>query len=367
MHQFGWLIANDGNPAGWCSGVGGVGVTQWIPHGGLETTNAIVIPVGRYLSYIRWQTVRMKTPTTKRPEASPTCTWPSHHPFRDLIHFCVRGTSNPALQTCLADDHVAELCDLLHDDIDSFLWVGSGPGKALRDIMSGLEARVQRQGDVAAARLLYALATQAAFEVMRLYLRHPEVFEQIAPERTLLPLLHSIHPGTAKVAAQMQAAARLGVRTRYARQIGSKAFFQSDAPANVYARAIITCIEMNEELKPISCQQYFWDQFDRQEGTKTLVLPFPKYVRDLKEFPSPITPENVMRYWQKGKEIILEELPDFHLRPEWKSYQLRKYAGGAKKGVIQHAIFKDILVALQTIAGKNKRRIVSQAAELREN
>jgi hypothetical protein len=309
----------------------------------------------------------MNTHTAEKPEASQVCHWPSHHPFRDLIHFCVRGTSNPVLQTCGTDDHIAELCDLLHEDIDSFLWVGSGPGKTLREIMSDLEAKVRRQGDLEAAGLLYALATQATFEVMRLYLRHRKIFEQIAPERTLLPLLHSIHPGTAKVAAQMQAAARIGARTRYARQIGSKAYFLSDAPANVYARAIIAGIEMNEELEPVSCQQYFWDQFDRKEGTKTLVLPFPKYVRSLKKFPSPITPENVMQYWQKGKEIILEELPDFHRRPEWESYQHRKYAGGAKKGVIQHAIFKDILVALQTIAGKNKRKILSQAQEHREN
>jgi len=255
----------------------------------------------------------------------------------------------------------------LHEDIDSFLWVGSGPGKALREIMSDLEAKVHREGDMEAARLLYALATQATFEVMRLYLRHRKIFEQIAPERTLLPLLHSIHPGTGKVTAQMQAAARLGARTRYARQIGSKAYFQSDAPANVYARAIITCIEMNEELEPISCQQYFWDQFDRKEGTKTIVMPFPKYIQNLKKFPSPITPENVLQYWHKGKEIIIEELPDFQLRPEWESYQRRKYAGGAKKGVIQHAIFRDILVALQTIAGKNKRKLLSKGKQLREN
>jgi hypothetical protein len=319
------------------------------------------------LSYTPWQSIRMNTPTAKKPEASPVCQWPSHHPFHNLIHFCVRGTSNPVLQTGCVDDHVAELCDLLHDDVDSFLWVGNGPGKALREIMSGLVEKVRRRGDVEAAGLLYALATEATYEVMRLFLRHRKIFEQIAPERTLLPLLHSIHPGTAKVTAQMQAAARLGARTRYARQIGSKAFFLSDAPVNVYARAIITCIEMNEELQPVCCQQYFWDEFDRQEGTKTLVLPFPKYVRDLKKFPSPITPENVMQYWHKGKEIILEELPDFHLRPEWENYHYRKYAGGAKKGAVQHAIFKDILAALQTIAGKNKRKILAQARESREN
>ena len=50
---------------------------------------------------------------------------------------------------------------------------------------------------------------------------------------------------------------------------------------------------------------------------------------------------------------MLEEMPDFHERPEWKNYRGRRYAYGAKRGSIQHAIFKDILAALKTIAGGN--------------
>ncbi len=55
-----------------------------------------------------------------------------------------------------------------------------------------------------------------------------------------------------------------------------------------------------------------------------------------------------------GKEIIAEELPDFHLRPEWKTYRSRLYTDGAKAGVVQHAITKDILLAFKAIAGGNK-------------
>lgn len=70
-----------------------------------------------------------------------------------------------------------------------------------------------------------------------------------------------------------------------------------------------------------------------------------------------MAPDNVLQYWRKGKEIILEDMPDFHLRPEWQKYQKgRNYREGAKKGAIQHAIFKDILIALKTIAGANKKR-----------
>jgi len=49
-------------------------------------------------------------------------------------------------------------------------------------------------------------------------------------------------------------------------------------------------------------------------------------------------------------------MPDFYLRPEWNSYhEKRNYKDGGKKGAIQHAIFKDILAALKTIAGANHR------------
>jgi hypothetical protein len=83
-------------------------------------------------------------------------------------------------------------------------------------------------------------------------------------------------------------------------------------------------------------------------------LPFPKYIEGIDVIPVPISPGCVPDYWRKGKEIMLEEMPDFHERPEWKNYRARRYAHGAKRGSIQHAIFKDILIALRTIAGANR-------------
>ena len=72
----------------------------------------------------------------------------------------------------------------------------------------------------------------------------------------------------------------------------------------------------------------------------------PKWTEGLKELRPGLNPKSALDYWRKGKEIIVEELPDFHLRPEWKPYRERTYKSGAKTGVIQHAIFKDILSAL---------------------
>ena len=282
--------------------------------------------------------------------------WPSHTPFYQMIDFSVRGHSQPAFDGIRADDHIAELCMLMHGDIDDFLWRTTAPpeGIAMRKVVDQLTKRISMKKELAAAEMLYALATYATFEVLDLYLRNRELFDQITPRRALLPCLVSIHPNTARVTAEMARASRLGQRTPEAGLINSKAWFTSDTPANVYARAIITSVELNQGLSGPKLYEAMFASFDRKHGVKTRVLPLPKYIKGINDLPVPISPASVLQYWRKGKEIIQEELPDFHLRREWKNYHHRSYKDGAKAGVIQHAIFKDILAALRTIAGGNK-------------
>jgi hypothetical protein len=72
------------------------------------------------------------------------------------------------------------LWDLLHDYTDDDLWARdatAATGRKAREILDGLGARVLRQADVRAASLLYSIATQAAYEVSALYLRHRELFD----------------------------------------------------------------------------------------------------------------------------------------------------------------------------------------------
>ena len=103
-----------------------------------------------------------------------------------------------------------------------------------------------------------------------------------------------------------------------------------------------------------------WD-----EEKKRLELPsyvgsyeiLPAWTRSLAGLRRPFNQRHVLDYWRTGKEMILEEMPDFHLRPEWQKYlDDRNYQHGAKAGAVQHAIFKDILSALKTIAGSHHRR-----------
>jgi len=244
----------------------------------------------------------------------------------------------------------------MHGDIDDFLWRKDSPrdGIVVRKILDALSEKIRTEKNFAAAEMLYAIATYASFEVLDLHLRSPALFNKIAPGRTLLPCLISIHPNTAKVIAIMRDNARLGTQTWESRFIRSRPWFTSDTAANVYARAIITGVQLNQDLKPIEQQQESWEPFDRENGGKTHVLPFPRYINGIDKIPAPISPESVLQYWRKGKEMILEEMPNFHVRPEWEAYHRRSYKDGAKRGAIQHAIFKDILVALRTIGGAKK-------------
>jgi hypothetical protein len=269
----------------------------------------------------------------------------------------VHGDAPSLFPASKANDHVGELCMLMHRDVDDLLWckkVATTEGVAVRNIVDTLRDRIETKMDLLAAETLWSIATYAAFEVLALYLRSRQLFDKLSSRRALLPSLMSIHPNTAKVMARMLKDARLGRLTFESRQIGSKAWFTSNAPANVYARAIVTSVELNQDLEPPETQQKVWELFDRRHRVTTRVLPFPKYIEGIDAIPVPISPECVPDYWRKGKEIMLEEMPDFHERPEWKNYRERRYAHGAKRGSLRHAIFKDILMALRTIAGANK-------------
>jgi hypothetical protein len=115
---------------------------------------------------------------------------------------------------------------------------------------------------------------------------------------------------------------------------------------------------------PMSLYEETANKMGMDEETKRLELPrlvgsykiLPEWTKTLENFRRPFNPGNVLNYWRTGKAMILEELPDFHLRPEWENYRRRHYKTGSKPGAVQHAIFKDILAALRTIAGSNHRR-----------
>ena len=149
-----------------------------------------------------------------------------------------RDTPTPDLRCGGLHDHIAQICDLLHDDIDDFLWWRDSPkeGLSLNALLQELENRVHTKNDLRAAQLLYAAATETAVPVLDLYLRHRELFDQIAPRRNLLPSLFSIHPGTQEIARQMRTDSRLGAQTELALPVALPGLLRKRLPRE-YLRA----------------------------------------------------------------------------------------------------------------------------------
>jgi hypothetical protein len=275
-----------------------------------------------------------------------------------MISYCTQGRSHPVLKSGAVDDHVSELCFLVFDDTEDLLFLKDAPpeGQCFIETLQRLSQRIHTSDDLEAAKLIYAMAVDASQEVLAIYLRHRELFDQIAPHRKTLPCLHSIHPKSGRIVAQMQQESHLGTKTDDAKHVGSKVYFVSDKPANVYARAIIQYVWFNQRREPVRKQQESWRKLDRKEGVQTIVLPFPKHLKGIDTMPAPLAPDNVLQYWRFAKKVVQAEMPEFHRRPEWQAYHDRNYADGAKTGAIQHAIFKDILLSLRALAGKQPNR-----------
>jgi len=230
---------------------------------------------------------------------------------------------------------------------------------------------------------LFHVAIEATSNLLDLYKYNPRLFQKIARKLSFLPCLMSWHPDAERFNRQLLEFAQLGQQSMYGElQRNARHIIRQSWPVR-YAYAIITTIDLTldtygEDLPvwaeiygygikhPIPLSEYDmaikklgWD-----EEKKRLELPkyegryrvLPVWTRELEKLRRPFNADHVLDYWRTGKEMLLEEMPEFHLRPEWESYHRRHYKTGSKTGAVQHAIFRDILAALQTIGSAKPRR-----------
>ena len=238
---------------------------------------------------------------------------------------------------------------------------------------------------------LYHDAVEATKNLLELYTDNPRLFQKIARQLSFLPCLMSWHPGAERFNRQLLEFAQVGQQSMYGElRRNARHIVRQSWPVR-YAYAIMATIELTldthaEDLPvwaeiygygvkhPVSLDPYLatMERLGWDEAKKRRELPkyqglyqiLPMWTKGLGKLRRPFNAAHVIDYWRTGKKMVLEEMPDFHLRPEWKQYRdERAYSSGAKKGAIQHAIFKDILAALKTIAGANKRRKLSSVAK----
>jgi len=232
---------------------------------------------------------------------------------------------------------------------------------------------------------LFHDAVEATGKLLELYKGNPRLFEKVASQLSFLPCLMSWHPDAERFDRQYLESSQLGRRSMYGELRNNPRHLAQQSWPVRYAYSIIATIDLTvdtyEDRLPLWAKIYGYGikhpiPMSRYEsaaekmgwdiGKKRRELPkyqgsyhiLPAWTEGLGKLHRPFSIAHVLDYCT-GKEMILEEMPDFHLAPEWDGYRNKRayqQQGGAKKGAIQHAIFKDILIALKTIAGSNKRR-----------
>jgi hypothetical protein len=249
---------------------------------------------------------------------------------------------------------------------------------------AGDEAEDERfPADEREAWRLFHDSIEATSNLFDLYKQNPQLFRKIASRMSFLPCLMSWHPNAEHFNRKLFNFSRLGQDSMYGELRQHPRHLAKQTWPVRYAYAIMATIDLTldtyEDQLPIWAEIYGygvkhpiplseydsaikklgWDEAKKRrellkyEGRYRIL---PLWTKSLKKLRRPFSKDHVLDYWHTGKEMILEEMPAFHMRAEWATYRdKRAYQGGAKKGAIQHAIFKDILIALKTIAGSNHK------------
>lgn len=230
---------------------------------------------------------------------------------------------------------------------------------------------------------LYHAAIKATGDFLELYKADLPLLQEIAGHMLFLPTLISVHPDNERFNRELLKVSRLSGENMAAARPPKPQHLARQSWAVKYAYAIIATIDLTldtyEKRLPIwasthgygikypipiaeyakTAKKMGWDdekirrELPKYEGHYQIL---PAWTETLERLRRPFNQVHVIDYWRTGKEMIREELPKFHLRPEWDNYRRRRYKSGSKKGAVQNAIFKDILAAMRTIACTNHRR-----------
>ena len=222
--------------------------------------------------------------------------------------------------------------------------------KALTQLSEAME-----NGDPAAAKELLDAATTAAGFLTIATGRHPEKFKELAAMTKTWPVLASDEPGWEKAAVSQMNRLELGkglafMETRLRPLRGSDVAL----PARRWARAAIQAIDETRWRFPFFVQMVdelggdnAWADFAVQRHWDTVKSPgWTQAAMSLK----PLSAETFDSWKVVVRELIREQVTDFHLFPEWATQRMTAEANGRDTpGHIQNAILDDIISALKRL------------------
>ncbi len=230
--------------------------------------------------------------------------------------------------------------------------------KALEAVKRGLGLLHKEAvaGSSEAAKHVLAIASHTAMLVLGLEKLQPEVVREVARGQTTWPVLASVKPGWERRAARQVEALQLGanireVTVRYRTARGA----EENYPARRWAKAAVETVEMTR-----LCVELVADARNNFETGKAFsdfldkggwdLGSFPPWASDAMKLP-PFAAGSAREWKPVLRQMIREQLPDFHKHADWENQRRTASASGRDTpGEIQNAILDDICSALERIA-----------------
>jgi hypothetical protein len=224
-----------------------------------------------------------------------------------------------------------------------------------RESVSSLYQEIEN-GSPGAAEALLEAATNAVFHLMLASQTHPEVMKEVAAMNSLWPVIAKDEPGWEKTAANHIAKLELGKgATRFKTSLRKLRGSDIQLPARRWARAAVLAIDETRWKA-----QFLLHMIDKLGGSDEWAFFAVKQGWNIADYPSwvasatklkPFTVKTFDSWKALVREIIREQMPDFHLLPEWATQRMTAEANGRDTpGEIQNAILDDIISALKRLA-----------------
>jgi len=214
-------------------------------------------------------------------------------------------------------------------------------------------------GNQSAANFLVQIATNLSWRVTALEKKQPKLMREIARMQNVWPIVGTTQPDWDKDAIARLNKLGLGQAMQHIDILFRKAGgCDANYPARCWAKAAVYCVNFTRIIQ----------QKLAAHGKSTSEKPWqdcwkrgdePAWVSKTKDLPN-FSAKTRPQWAEVIRKMVREELPEFHLRPEWGDQRNScKSRGLDKKGKIQNTILDDIISALKTITPNE----ISQSAE----
>jgi hypothetical protein len=227
--------------------------------------------------------------------------------------------------------------------------------ESIQTSTEGLLSAIE-SGDEGAAEALIDAATNATMLLMFATRMYPEIMKEAATMKTLWPVIAREEPGWEKTAANQIAELELGkgmikFKTPLRKVRGSDV----QLPARRWAKAAVRTIDETRWRAPMFSHlleklggSEQWANFSIERGWE--LADYPSWVVPATRL-EPFSVETYDSWKAVVREIIREQVTDFHLLPEWATQRASAEANGRNTpGEIQNAILDDIVSALKRLA-----------------